>query len=59
MNEQVLLPNGGEEVAVEIPYALRKASLIGGEFEVGPFDVADLGGVGEAEEALDLVGIAG
>ena len=42
-----------------VAYALGIARYVGLELQVRPVDLANLGGVGEAEKALDLEGVGG
>src|SRR5690606_33059579 len=54
VDQDVLGPNGGKAVAIIVADAFRKTRVIGREFEVGAVDIANLAGVGKAEETLHL-----
>ena len=52
VDDDVLLADGGEAVAVEFADALGKADVEGLEFQIRPVGHDELGGVGQPEQAL-------
>ena len=52
VNDDVLLPNGGKAIPIEISNALRKASVIGGEDEIGSLVDNQLLGVVETQDPV-------
>ena len=50
MDDDVLLPDGGEAVAAEVADALGKARVVGLEHQIGPLRDNESRGAGEAEQ---------
>ena len=53
VDDQVLLPDGGEAIAAMVADAFGKARIIGHEFEVGPVQPDELGQFVERQHAVD------
>ena len=53
VDDQVLLPDGGEAVAAMVADALGIARIVGHEFEIGPVEPGELGEIVERQHAVD------
>ena len=54
VNDEILLPDGGEAVAAMVAHALGIARRVGHEFEVGPVETRQLRHLVERQHAVDL-----
>ena len=53
MDDQILLPDGGEAIAAMVADALGIARIVGHEFEIGPVEPGELGQIVERQHAVD------